>query len=82
VARRGRVKTEKRVGIERGAATQFKLTRDETLDWLAHTPAYRELIRSRISEAQKRRRSLDQKRDRDYARHDRDQLGREIEGCG
>jgi hypothetical protein len=62
---------------------------DSTLDWLLHWPAYRELIRQRISEEQKRRRSLDQKREASHARGNReagvppiDKLGREVEGCG
>ena len=60
IARRGRVKIERRVGKERGAQTRFKpADRDQTLDWLRTVPAYRELIRQRVSDAQKRHHTRD-----------------------
>jgi len=57
VARRGRVKIERRVGKGRGAATVFKqiLEHDWALQKLRTDRAYRELIRQRVSTEQKRR---------------------------
>jgi hypothetical protein len=55
---------------------------EETLRWLCHLPGYRELIRERVSDAQKHRRRMDSHRERGYAQRDVDTLGREIEGCG
>lgn len=57
IARRGRVKIERRVGKERGAATRYK--RDEVLLRLRTRPEYRELIRQRVSDAQKRHHTRD-----------------------
>lgn len=52
--------------------------------WLHTTPGYRETIRQRISEEQKRRRKVDQRfatrKGNDHMVIDR--LGREVEGCG
>jgi hypothetical protein len=53
---------------------------DQALLWLKTSPEYRELIRQRISDEQKRRRLSDAR-----VRHpapDHDTLGREVEGCG
>jgi hypothetical protein len=52
--------------------------------WLHTTPGYREMIRQRISDEQKRRRKLDFRfATRKGNEHlDVDRLGREVEGCG
>lgn len=59
---------------------------DQALLWLKTVPGYRELIRERVSEAQKERRRLDSRvaarRVTFNERHDVDKLGREVEGCG
>lgn len=56
---------------------------DQALLWLKTIPGYRELIRQRIHDEQKRRRYLDAKRQNGYdKRADFDNLGRETEGCG
>lgn len=59
---------------------------DQHLLWLKELPGYRELIRQRVSEAQKERRRLDSRvaarREFYETRHDVDHLGREVEGCG
>jgi hypothetical protein len=67
--------------------TRRKLS-DEEIDrfysWLHTTPGYRELIRKRISDEQKRRRKIDfrfaSRRGNNHM--DFDNLGREREGCG
>jgi hypothetical protein len=61
-----------------------ELEREEALGWLAHWPEYRELIRQRVSDEQKRRRLLDARRRWRFSveRIDIDQLGPEIDGCG
>jgi len=84
-------------GIMGAIKRRRKLSEDE-IDrfylWLHTTPGYREMIRQRISEEQKRRR----KRDFNFATRRRalwkryhpnepypedvDNLGREVEGCG
>lgn len=67
---------------------------DQALLWLKTVPGYRELIRERISDEQKRRRKFDTRlatRERAlWTRYhpgepypgDVDKLGREVEGCG
>ena len=70
--------------------TKRKLT-DEEIDrfyrYLDAYPGYKELIRHRISEEQKRRRKLDwrfstRKGNSHMVTGDVDKLGREVEGCG
>jgi hypothetical protein len=61
------------------------IEREQALGWLCHMPGYRELIRQRVSDEQKRRRRLDSTiaaRRALKQRRDVDKLGREIEGCG
>lgn len=61
------------------------LPNDEALDteltlyWLRTVPGYREVIKSRVSEARKRQKFLDDKVQR---LDDIDKLGREVDGCG
>jgi len=52
--------------------------------WLHTTPGYREIIRQRISEEQKRRRKIDQRfaTRKGNTHMGVDNLGREVEGCG
>jgi len=64
-----------------------KLTEEEIDRFYRHLdayPGYKELIRARISEEQKRRRRLDYRfATRKGNSHMRvDKLGREVEGCG
>ena len=49
-------------------------------EWLHNLPGYRELLRQRISTAQKRRMMLDRRMLKIV--DDVDNLGREVEGCG
>lgn len=57
---------------------------DETLLWLKTQPKYRELIRQRISDAQKEVKRMDNVREsrQRHKRVDVDKLGREVDGCG
>lgn len=62
---------------------------DRFYQWLHNQPGYRELIRQRISDEQKRRRSLEfrfasrkKAAQTRYGKKDHDHLGREVEGCG
>jgi hypothetical protein len=59
-----------------------ELEREQALDLLCHQPGYRELIRQRVSDEQKRRRLHDARRRDIVVLADVDKLGREIEGCG
>jgi hypothetical protein len=54
--------------------------RDVQLHWLGAYPAYREIVRARVSEAARRAELLSTKIDRGHA--EVDYIGRSIEGCG
>jgi len=56
------------------------LDRELTLYWLRHYPAYREVIKDRVSAAAKSAEKLSRRIDDQYK--DVDYLGREVEGCG
>jgi len=53
---------------------------DAQLVWLAEFPAYRELLRQRVSEAARKAELLSTRIDRSHA--EVDYIGRSIEGCG
>jgi hypothetical protein len=57
---------------------------DQYLLWFKTTPGYRELVRERISEAQKRALYADRVREAraTFVPKELDLLGREVEGCG
>jgi len=57
-----------------------QLDREMALYWLRNYPAYRQLIRERVSRAAKKAEIRSRKFDQDY--RDVDYLGAEIEGCG
>jgi len=53
------------------------------LHWLEVMPGYRELVKQRVSDARKRVRELDARRERGLReRADVDELGRDVDGCG
>lgn len=56
-----------------------------SLHWLNEYPAYREVIKRRVSEARRRRAALEDRiklPSLDLDPTDFDHLGREVEGCG